>query len=78
MEIHIKGRERYISASSLSVMAWSATASLGTWDVNGPLYQPRMIHERNEASAGMRIGRGNQNNQRKPTSVPFCPPQIPT
>jgi hypothetical protein len=26
----------------------------------------------------MRIGRGNQNNQRKPTSVPFCPPQIPT
>jgi hypothetical protein len=25
----------------------------------------------------MRIGRGNQSARRKPTPVPFCPPQIP-
>jgi hypothetical protein len=29
------------------------------------------------AIVGMKIGRGNRGTRRKPTPVPFCPPQIP-
>jgi hypothetical protein len=29
------------------------------------------------AIGGMKIGRGNRSNRRKPAPAPFCPPQIP-
>jgi hypothetical protein len=45
--------------------------------LTGLLYQPRMVDDECVAVGGMRIGRGNQSTQRKPASVPLCPPQIP-
>jgi hypothetical protein len=46
------------------------------------LYQPQMIDDDDDDDecggvTGMRIGRGNRSTRRKPTPVPFCPPQIP-
>jgi hypothetical protein len=44
------------------------------------LYQPRMIDDDDDECAavgGMRIGKQNLNNGRKPAPVPLCPPQIP-
>jgi hypothetical protein len=45
--------------------------------LTGLLYQPIMIDDECGAVDGMRIGRGNWSTQRKPASVPLCPPQIP-
>jgi hypothetical protein len=51
---------------------------LGTGATTGLLYQPRMIDDGDcEAIGGMKIGRGNPSNQRKPAPGPLCPSQIP-
>jgi hypothetical protein len=45
--------------------------------LNGLLHQPRMMTDDNdecEEVGGMRIGRANRNNRRKPVPVPFCLP----
>jgi hypothetical protein len=44
---------------------------LGTSATVGLLYQPRMIDDDYGAVGGMRIGRGNQSNRRKPTQCHF-------
>jgi hypothetical protein len=41
------------------------------------LYQPPMIDDEYEAVGGTRIGRGNRNTRKKPTTAPHYPPQIP-
>jgi hypothetical protein len=43
----------------------------------GLLYQPRMIDDECGVVGGMRIGRGNRSNRRKPAPVPLRPPKIP-
>jgi hypothetical protein len=44
----------------------------------GLLYHPWMMMDDDECGAiGRMLGRGNWSTQRKPTPVPFCPPQIP-
>jgi hypothetical protein len=44
----------------------------------GLLHQPQMtIINECGTVGGIRIGRGNRITQRKPTTVPLCPPQIP-
>jgi hypothetical protein len=52
--------------------------SLGTTQLFGLLYQPRMIYDdESGAVGGMRIRRGNRSTRRKTAPVPLCPPQIP-
>jgi hypothetical protein len=42
------------------------------------LYQPQMTDDGDcGAIGGVKIVRGNRSTQRKPASVPLCPPQIP-
>jgi hypothetical protein len=51
---------------------------LGTAATSGLLYQPQMIDDGDcGAIGGMKIGRGNRNARRRPSSAPLCPPQIP-
>jgi hypothetical protein len=50
---------------------------LGTSATIWPIVEPRMIYDECGAVCGMRIGKGNRSTQRKPASVPLCPPQIP-
>jgi hypothetical protein len=53
-------------------------STLGTVATTGLLYQPQMIDDGDcGAIDGTKIGRGNRSTQRKPASVPLCPPQIP-
>jgi hypothetical protein len=50
----------------------------GTTAATGLLYQPWMMGDGDCGEiGGMKIGRGNRSNRRKPASAPLCPPQIP-
>jgi hypothetical protein len=50
---------------------------LGTVDTTGLSHQSQIIDNGDcGAVGGMKIGRGNQNTQRKPALAPLCPPQI--
>jgi hypothetical protein len=52
--------------------------TLGTAATTGLLYQPRMIGDGDYGEiGGIKIGRGNQSNLRKPGPARLCPPQIP-
>jgi hypothetical protein len=51
---------------------------LGTAATTGVLYQPQMTDDSDcGVVSGIKIGRGNQSTQRKPSPVPLCPSQIP-
>jgi hypothetical protein len=64
MEVLIEDRDWYLSRIFF-ITRLEKNRAPGIRVVNGPLYQPRMIHERDEAFDEMRIGRGNQNTQSK-------------
>jgi hypothetical protein len=50
---------------------------LGTMATTGLLYQPKMIDDGDYgAIGGMKIGRGNQSIQGKPSLMSLCTPQI--
>jgi hypothetical protein len=48
---------------------------LGTAAANRPIVPAQGYY--NDGEIGGMIGRGNQSIQRKPVSVPLCPPQTP-
>jgi hypothetical protein len=74
------GRIRKVTGACLFFIIYSGVrlSPLGIAATTGLLYQPQMIDDGDcGAVAGMKIGKGNRSNRRKPAPVPLCPPQIP-